>query len=134
MERGAADYFTDDSANPENGTAGATFVTASIQLSRRMLNVCSSLQTELVAILYYIEHPHRRLETMCSVSNCLEGVSQLLPEYVDSGQSVAARLRNKKRDSSTSTETMSISVPMIGLCITEWSITLKCFTARRKKH
>ena len=59
-EPGGAVYFTDGSVDPEHGTSGAAAVTGGTQLSWRTSDHCSSLQTELVAILHALEHAHRR--------------------------------------------------------------------------
>ena len=60
-------YFTDGSVDPENGTMSAAAVTGGTQLSWRTSDHCSSLQTELVAILHALEHAQRRPEVMVVV-------------------------------------------------------------------
>ena len=61
-EPGSAVYFTDGSVDPEGGTTGAAAVTGGTQLLWRTSDHCSSLQTELVAILHALEHAQYRPE------------------------------------------------------------------------
>ena len=63
-EPGSAVYFTDGSVDPESGTTGAAAVTGGTQLSSRTSDHCSSLQTELVAILHALEQAQCRPEAM----------------------------------------------------------------------
>ena len=63
IEPGSAVYYTDGSVNPESGTTGAAVVTEGRQMSWRTPGHCSTLQTELVAILHALEHAQSRQET-----------------------------------------------------------------------
>ena len=48
----SAVYNTDGSVDPENGRSGTAFVTGGLERAWRTSGYCSTLQTELVAILH----------------------------------------------------------------------------------
>ena len=57
-------YYTDGSVDPESGRTGAAVVTGGTAMSWRTSDHCSTLQTELVAILHALEHAHHRREAV----------------------------------------------------------------------
>ena len=61
-EPGSAIYFTDGSVDPDSGRSGAAFVTSGLTRAWRTSDHCSTLQTELVAILHALQHALLRRE------------------------------------------------------------------------
>ncbi|KAK8375138.1 hypothetical protein O3P69_015649 [Scylla paramamosain] len=58
-------YYTDGSADPDSGRTGAAAITRGAEVCERTPDHCSTLQTELVAILLALEHAqHRRERTV----------------------------------------------------------------------
>ena len=59
----SAVYYTDGSVDPESGRAGAAFITGGLERAWRTSDHCSTLQTELVAVLHALQHSQHRRES-----------------------------------------------------------------------
>ncbi|XP_050691146.1 ribonuclease H-like [Eriocheir sinensis] len=80
-EQGAAVFYTDGSVDPDsgkNGRTGAPFVTGERQRAWRTSDHCSTLQTELVAILHALEHAQHRREATVVLHTDSRGALQAL--------------------------------------------------------
>ncbi|KAK8378404.1 hypothetical protein O3P69_011117 [Scylla paramamosain] len=71
-------YYTDGSADPDSGRTGAAAITRGAEVCERTPDHCSTLQTELVAILLALEHAqHRRERTVLPASKALCAVEEM---------------------------------------------------------
>ncbi|KAG0718063.1 hypothetical protein GWK47_053216 [Chionoecetes opilio] len=69
---------SDHSVDPESGRTGAAFVTGGTELSWRMSDNCSTLQTELVPIQHALEHAlHRQEATVVIHTDSWTGLQAL---------------------------------------------------------
>lgn len=75
-------YYTDGSVDPTSGRSGAAFVTGGVERMWRTPDHCSTLQTELVAILHALQHALSRHETtmviLCDSQTALQALQQQL--------------------------------------------------------
>ncbi|XP_063854131.1 uncharacterized protein LOC135096523 [Scylla paramamosain] len=75
-------YYTDGSADPDSGRTGAAAITRGAEVCERTPDHCSTLQTELVAILLALEHAqHRRERTVVLHTDSRTGLQALQQPY-----------------------------------------------------
>ncbi|XP_063887725.1 uncharacterized protein LOC135115154 [Scylla paramamosain] len=87
-------YYTDGSADPDSGRTGAAAITRGAEVCERTPDHCSTLQTELVAILLALEHAqHRRERTVAPQQPYPSDNVGLVTVILGSLQSLAAQGR-----------------------------------------